>query len=86
MQDFYRCDEGMMTRVMQVANRACYKLVTDMLYEVRIQAVIDYKSRIEKVKNNKGHARDIRLNREQYLQVNTELFLNQLRSILHDIT
>ena len=86
MQDFYRCEEGIMTRVMQVANKACYKLVTDMLYEARIQAVIDYKSRIEKVKNNKGPARDIRLNREQYLQVNTELFLNQLRSILHDIT
>ena len=86
MQDFYRCEEGMMPRAMQVARKACYKLVVDMLYKTCIQAVIDYKSRIEKVKNNKGPVRDIRLNREQYLQVNTKLFLNQLRSILHVIT
>ena len=69
MQDFYRCEEGMMPRVMQVASRACNKLVADMLYEARIQAVIDYKARIEKVRIYKGPARDIRLTREQYLRV-----------------
>ena len=81
MQDFYRCEEGMMPRAMQVASKACYKLVTDMLYEARVQAVIDYKARIEKVKIYKGPVRDIRLTREQYLQVNTQSFLNQLCSI-----
>ena len=63
MQDFYRCEEGMMPRVIQVASKACYKLVADMLYEARIQAVIDYKAQIEKVRIYKG--------REQYLRVNT---------------
>ena len=81
MQDFYRCEEGMMPRAMQVASKACYKLVADMLYEMRIQAVIDYKARVEKVKIYKGPARDIRLTREQYLRVNTQSFLNQLCSI-----
>ena len=36
MQDFYRCEKGMMPRAMQVASKACYKLVADMLYEVHI--------------------------------------------------
>ena len=65
-----------MPSAMQVASKACYKLGADMLYEARIQAVIDYKARIEKVKIDKGLARDIRLTRKQYLQVNTEFFLN----------
>ena len=60
VQDFYRCEKGMMPKAMQVASKACYKLVADMLYEVRIQAVIDYKAKIEKVRIYKGHARDIR--------------------------
>ena len=58
-----------MPRAMQVASRACYKLVVDMLYEAHIQAVIDYKARIEKVRIYKRPARDIRLTREQYLRV-----------------
>ena len=68
-------------RGMQVATKACYKLVADMLYEARIQAVIDYKAKIEKVRIYKGPARDIRLTRKQYLQVNTQSYLNQLCSI-----
>ena len=71
----------MMPRAMQVASRACYKLVADMFYEAHIQAVIDYKARIEKVRIYKGPARDIRLTREQYLRVNTQSYLNQLCSI-----
>ena len=81
MQDFYRCEEGMMPRAMQVASRACYKLVADMLYEARIQAVIDYKAKIERVRIYKGPARDLRLIQEKYLQVNTQSYLNQLYSI-----
>ena len=81
MQDFYRYEKGMMPRAMQVASKACYKLVVDMLYEARIQAVIDYKAKIEKVRIYKGLARDLRLTREKYLRVNTESYLNQLYSI-----
>jgi len=45
------------------------KLVADMLYEACIQAVIDYKDKIERVRIYKGPARDIRLTRKQYLRV-----------------
>ena len=81
MQDFYRCEEGMMPMAIQVARKACYKLVADMLYEARIQAVIDYKAKIKKVRIYKGPARDLRLTQEQYLRVNTQSYLNQLYSI-----
>jgi len=72
VRDFYRCEEGMLSMAMQVANKACYKLVADMLYEVHIQAVIDYRARIKKVKVKKEVARNMRLTREQYLQVNAQ--------------
>ena len=72
MQDIYRCQEGMLLKAMQVANTACYKLVADMLYETRVHAVVDYKARIEKVKVKKPAARDIRLTREQYVQVSMQ--------------
>ena len=64
MQYFYRCEEGMMPRAMQVTSKVCYKLMADMLYEARIQAVIDYKAKIKRVRIYKGPARDLRLTRE----------------------
>ena len=45
MQDFYRCEEGMMTVAREVANTACHKLVADMLYETRIQAITNVASK-----------------------------------------
>ena len=71
----------MMHSAMQVASKACYKLMTDMLYEARIQAVIDYKAKIEKVRIYKGPVRDFRLTWKQYSWVNTQSYLNQLCSI-----
>ena len=53
-----------MPTAIQVASKACYKLVADMLYEARIQAVIDNKAKIERVRIYKGPARDLRLIRE----------------------
>ena len=79
--EFLQMRGGNDARGMQVATKACYKLVADMLYEARIQAVIDYKAKIEKVRIYKGPARDIRHTREQYLRVNTQSYLNQLCSI-----
>ena len=72
MQDFYKCEEGMMTVTHEVANMACHKLVADMLYEACIQANCDYKHRIEKVKTNKRDVRNLKLTREQYLRVNIQ--------------
>ena len=63
-----------MPRAIQVDSKACYKLVGDMLYEVRIQANCDYKRRIEKVKTNKGAVRNLRLTREQYMRVNIQYY------------
>ena len=50
MQDFYRWEDGTLPEATMVANTACYKLVADMFYEARVQAVVDYKACIEKVK------------------------------------
>ena len=50
MQDFYRWEDGTLLEATMVANTACYKLVADMLYKAHIQAIVDYKARIEKVK------------------------------------
>ena len=72
MQDFYRWEDGMLPEATMVANTACYKLVVDMLYEARVQAVVDYKSRIEKVKVGKSEARNIRLTQEQYVRVSVQ--------------
>ena len=72
MQDFYRWEDGTLPEATMMANTACYKLVTDMLYEMRVQAVVDYKSRIEKVKVGKPEARNIRLTQEQYLEINVQ--------------
>jgi len=74
VQDFYSCEEGMMTVAREVANTAYHKLVADMLYEARIQANCDYKHRIEKVKTNKGAVRNLRLTREQYMRVNIQYY------------
>jgi len=62
----------MLSEAMMVANTACYKLVADMPYETRIQSIVDYKDRIKKVKVKKPAARDIRLTREQYVQVSVQ--------------
>ena len=72
MQDFYRWEDRTLPEAMMVANMACYKLVADMLYEARVQTVVDYKARIEKVKVKKPAARDIRLTRKQYVQVSVQ--------------
>lgn len=42
MQDFYRCQPGYENDARTKATRACQKLVKDMHYEARVQAVIDY--------------------------------------------
>ena len=70
MQDFYRCVEEQEARAAQVAETACYKLVKDMHYEARVQAVVSYCAEYEKRKVKKEEARNIFLTREEYLKVN----------------
>jgi hypothetical protein len=40
MQDFFRCDAGYEARADVVATTSCKKLVVDMHYEARIQAIV----------------------------------------------
>jgi hypothetical protein len=72
MYDFFRCDEGYDERASRVAHKACYKLMKDMHYEARVQAVIQYHAIFEKRKVDKEAARNMTLTKEQYLPVNTD--------------
>jgi len=58
-----------MPRAVEVANTACVKLVH---YEARVQAIITYCTRFEQRKVKKEVARNMRLTREQFLQINIE--------------
>jgi hypothetical protein len=71
MQDLYRVLERYEDRATECAMFTCRKLVTDMIYESRISQNVAYKAKYgEKVK--KRDVRNLRLTREQYMEVNAE--------------
>jgi protein associated with RNAse G/E len=72
MQDFLRCHEGFEDRAALVATKVYKKLMKDMHYEARIQAVITYNVTFLLRKVTKANARSIMLARQQYLEVNIE--------------
>jgi len=55
---------------MAAANKACHKLVGDMHYEARLQAVVTYNATFEFRKVTKKEARKETLTKEQYMKVN----------------
>jgi hypothetical protein len=59
MQDFFRYEAGYEARADVVATTSCKKLVVDMHYEARIQAIVTYHDS---------------LTRDQYLQVKSCMF------------
>ena len=71
MQDFFRC-EGYEAKVDVVADKATKKLVKDMHYEARIQAVTQYRVEFLRDRIPKRAARTMSLTLEQYLKVNIE--------------
>ena len=71
MQDFFRC-EGYEAKADVVADNAAKKLIKDMHYEARIQAVIQYHAEILRERIPKCAARTMSLTRKQYLKVNIE--------------
>jgi hypothetical protein len=73
MQDFFRCEAGYEARADVVATMSCKKLVVDMYYDARIQAIVSYHDSILGDKVTKKDARTMYLTRDQYLQVNTKL-------------
>jgi hypothetical protein len=70
MQDFFRCQPGLEERAYLVAYASCKRRVSDLLYESRIQAHIDYNATFRNRRINKTQARRETLTREQYLKVN----------------
>jgi len=75
MQDFYRCAPRERERADANANMACRKLVKDMHYEARVQAVIDYWVD-NGIKYDKEVARNMFLTRDQYIEVKSDLVLD----------
>ena len=73
MHDFFICEAGYDARADVVATTSCKKLVMDMHYEARIQAIVSYHGSILGEKVTKQQARTMSLTRDQYLQVNTTL-------------
>ena len=77
MQDFFRCQPGQEARAYQVAYASCKRHVSDLYYEARLQAHVDYNATYRKRRINKTQVRrqtEI-LTREQYLQVNRKHLL-----------
>jgi len=72
MQDFFRIQEGQEESAYQVAYASCKRRITDLHYESRIQAHIDYNAKFLLRCVNKEEARRMTLTREQYIQVNTK--------------
>jgi hypothetical protein len=73
MHDFFRCEAGYEVKADVEATTSCKKLIVDMHYEARIQAIVSYHSSVlgEKVTNQ--DVRTMSLTRDQYLQVNTTI-------------
>ena len=69
MQDFFRCEPGTEAVAERVTRRSCQKLVSDMIYEARKQAVIDYNAIKKKVKVTKADACTMQLTRNEYIAV-----------------
>ena len=73
MQHFFICEAGYEARADVVATTSCKKLIVDMHYEARIQAIVTYHGSILVEKVTKQQAQTMSLTRDQYLQVNTTL-------------
>lgn len=70
MQDFFRCDPEADEEVVARTQRAvCQKLVSDMLYEARKQAVMDYYAQFNCERVTKTQACTMQLTREEYMKV-----------------
>ncbi|TVU01194.1 hypothetical protein EJB05_53353 [Eragrostis curvula] len=67
MLDFYRIEEGFEDLARQVARTACHKLVKDMFYEARKQAIVDFHA-ARNVRIKRDDAVKMTLMKEEYLQ------------------
>jgi hypothetical protein len=72
MQLYYRCEEGFEVRAEAVLTKACKKLIVDIRYEARVQAIVTYHRSILGEDVKKLQARSMMLTRDQYIQVDKE--------------
>jgi hypothetical protein len=73
MHDLFKCEARYEARADVVATTSCKKLVVDLHYEARIQAIVSNHGSVLGEKGTKQQARTMSLTRDQYLQVNTTL-------------
>jgi hypothetical protein len=67
-----KVEPGFEQQAMRVAETACRKLMKDMHYEARVQAIIQYHAEYLGEKVKKPVAKQMLLTREQYMKVNIE--------------
>jgi len=72
MQDFYRCQEGFEAKAKSVSEQATKKLVKDMHYEARVQAIIEFYAQYRSMKVKKEEARTMNLTKDQFMSVSKE--------------
>jgi len=72
MQDFFKCAEGYEARAAKASAKSFRCRISDMHYEARLQAIIDYCAVYEHRKVKKEDARLMHLTKEQYLKVNIQ--------------
>jgi hypothetical protein len=73
MQNFIRCKARYKAMADVVATMSCKKLVVDMPYEARIQAIVTYHGSVLREKVSKQDTRTMSFTRDRYLHVNTKL-------------
>jgi hypothetical protein len=72
MQLYYKCEEGFEVRVEGVLTKACKKLVVDIHYEARPQAIVTYHRSVLGEDVKKKQARNMTLTKDQFIQVEKE--------------
>ena len=72
MQDFYGCQEGFEAKAKSVSEQATKKLVKDMHYEARVQAIIEFYAQYRSMKVKKEEARTMNLTKDQFMSVSKE--------------
>ena len=72
MQDFYRCQEGFEAKAKSVSKQAAKKLVKDMHYKARVQAIIEFYAQYRSMKVKKREARTMNLTKDQFMSVSKE--------------
>ena len=69
MQDFFRCDPEHYEACRLIILTKVWKIIRDMFYEARLQAVMDYHRQHLHQRCDRAMAKSIYLTKEQYMMV-----------------